>query len=331
MTRQGAAGGRRIRALACATTLALAAPATGQSPESRVIEMATGSVAAVYFPTGVSLCRLVNRERPTHGLRCAARPSAGSVENARALREGAVGLALLQSDVQGAAYAGAAPFSDEARFDDMRSVMSLFPEVLTLVVRDDSGISGIEDLPGRRVSIGPPGSGQRSLVEALGEALGWPREALADEPDMRASSVAQALCAGEIDAFALVVGHPAPPVREATLACGARLASVAGPLVDAFLAGHPDYVTATIPAATYVGQDADVESFGVTATLATRADASDDDIARIVAAVFNDLDTLRGLNPALVGLEPERMATEGLAAPLHPAAEAFYRAQGWID
>ena len=323
--------GGGIRALAIAATLAIAAPAAAQSPESRVIEMATGSVAAVYFPTGVSLCRLVNRQRLTHGLRCAARPSAGSVENARALRDGAVGLALLQSDVQSAAYAGSAPFADEAAFGELRTVMSLFPEVVTLVVRADSGIAGLDDLPGRRVSIGPPGSGQRSLMEALGAALGWPEDVFADEPEMRASSVAQALCAGEIDAFALVVGHPAPPVREATLACGATLVPVAGPLVDAFLAEHPQYVSATIPAATYEGQDADIESFGVTATLATRADAPDDDIARIVAAVFDGLESLRGLNPALVGLEPEMMARSGISAPLHPAAEAFYRERGWID
>lgn len=320
-----------IRALAIAATLALTGAAAAQERTTRVAQVGTGSVAAVYFPTGVSLCRLVNRERRSHGLRCAARPTQGSIANARALRSGEIEVALMQSDVQRALYAGEAPFADDGPFEALRAVMSLFPEALTIVVRPDAGISDLADLPGRRVSVGPPGSGQRLLIEALGRELGWSADALAEEPELRSSSVAQALCAGEIDAFALVVGHPAPPVREATLACGATLLPIGGAAVDRLLSEHADYLAATIPAATYAGQDAAVETFGVGATVATRADAPDDDVATLVAAVFDDLEMLRGLNPALAGLEPASMATKGLAAPLHPAAEAFYRERGWID
>ena len=119
--------------------------------------MGTGSINALYYPVGVSLCRLVNQDRRTSGIRCAARPSEGSVGNVAELRANRLDLALVQSDTQADAWAGRGAFAAAGPFASLRAVMSLYPEPLTLVARADAGIAGLSDLPGKRVAIGPPG------------------------------------------------------------------------------------------------------------------------------------------------------------------------------
>jgi TRAP transporter TAXI family solute receptor len=325
--------GGRIAALAvCLGLGAVPGPAaTAAAPEQRLALMGTGVVAGVYYPVGVALCRLVNDGRAEHGLRCSAQPSEGSLANIAALREGAIALAIVQSDVQADALAGEGPFADAGAFEGLRSVMSLHGEPLTIVARADAGIAGLEDLAGKRVALGSPGSGTRALADALIDALGWTAETFAATPDIGPARAADALCGGEIDAFLYAVGHPALAIQEVTAACDVTLVGAAGPAVDALVASDPALTPATIPGGLYRGVEEPVETFGVRATVVTRADVPDDVIGTIVAGVFDDLPTLRSLHPALAHLDPQAMASEGLSAPLHPGAERYFRERGLID
>jgi TRAP transporter TAXI family solute receptor len=320
--------------LAVITTSAWAqeqAPDQAAPSEPDLAWMGTGSVAGVYYPVGVSLCRLVNQHRPETGLRCAATPSEGSVGNIRSLRDGTFQLAIVQSDNQAEAVAGTGPFADAGPFEGLRSVMSLYPESLAVVARADAGISSIENLAGKRVALGGPGTGTRTIADALLDALGWTPASFAATPDIPPERVSDALCSGEIDAFLYAVGHPALVIQEATTTCDARLIDAAGPAIDELVSSRPYYVSATIPAGLYRGNEAAVSTFGVTATLVTRADYPDDTVYGIVQAIFGDLDMLRGLVPVLADLDPQTMVRAGLAAPLHPGAARYYREQGLID
>lgn len=311
-------------------TAAAPGDAAAAAPPTTVVPMGTGAITGVYFPVGVALCRVVNQHRRETGLRCAATLSDGSLANVAALRDGEDGLAIVQSDVQEAARAGTGAFASAGPFDGLAAVMGLYPEPLTLVARADAGITQVENLAGRRVWLGAPGSGTRSLAETLIAALGWTDASLAPAPDIRADDVARALCAGEIDAFFYVVGHPAPVVQEATTACDARLVPVSGGAVEALVAANPALVMATIPAL-YRGTPAPVETFGVSATVVTRESEAEDTIYTIVRAIFGDFDMLRGLDPVLASLDPRTMVREGLTAPLHPGAARYYRERGWIE
>jgi TRAP transporter TAXI family solute receptor len=333
---------KRARTIAALLALAVAgsaaaqepapAPAPVEAPAAEVVPLGTGAITGVYFPVGVALCRLVNQHRRETGLRCAATLSEGSVANIAALRSEVDALAIVQSDVQAAALAGEGPFAATGPFDGLAAVMGLYPEPLTLVVRADAGVAGVEDLAGKRVWLGPEGSGTRSLAGALIAALGWTEASLAPaEPDIRPEDVPRALCAGRIDAFFYVVGHPAPVVQEATTECAARLVPITGGAIEALVAANPALVLATIPAGLYRGTPAAVDTFGVSATLVTRASLPEDTIYTIVRAIFADFDTLRGLDPVLAGLDPEAMVHEGLTAPLHPGAARYYRERGWLE
>jgi TRAP transporter TAXI family solute receptor len=316
-------------ALVVPATAQEAAPAQAEAPE--LVSMGTGAITGVYFPVGVALCRLVNQHRRETNLRCAARLSAGSVANVAALREGGVGLAIVQSDIQADALAGTGPFVEAGPFPDLTAVMALYPEPLTLVARADSGIARVEDLAGKRVWIGPEGSGTRALAEALMGALGWSAASFAPVPEISPDLVAGALCDGEIDAFFYAVGHPALVIQEATTACDGVLVAVAGPAVAEMVDATPAFVAATIPGGLYRGNRQPVASFGVGATLVTRADQPEERVHTMVGEIFADIEMLRGLEPVLSRLDPREMVSEGLSAPLHRGAARFYREQGWID
>jgi uncharacterized protein len=311
----------------------LAAPVAAQQAEPApvLVSMGTASVTGVYFPVGVALCRLVNQHRRDTGLRCAARPTDGSVANIAGLRDGRLELAIVQSDVQAHAAAGTAAFADAGPFDALRAVMALHPEPLTLVARADAGIARVEDLAGKRIWIGPEGSGTRALAGDLMAALGWTEASFAPVPQIGADRLADALCLGEIDAFLYTIGHPALVIQEATTGCDARLVPITGAAVDELVAGHPELLAATIPGRLYRGNPDPVASFGVGATLVTRADQPEDRIKAMVGQIFADADTLRGLEPVLAALEPAAMVSDGLTAPLHPGAEAYYRERGWLE
>ncbi len=315
--------------LILALSLALTSGVRAQEPQ--VVEVGTGSIAGVYFPVGIALCRLVNRTRAEHGIRCAARLTGGSVANIEALRTGEFDLAIVQSDIQNHAATGAGAFAEAGAMPGLRAVMSLYPEALTIVARADAGIATLGDLAGRNVAIGAPGSGQRQMVDDLIAAAGWTPDIFSETPELASTELADALCAGRIDAFALVIGHPALAVREALGACDTVFVSIDGPAPAALIERSPFYAEAVIPGGLYRGAPRDVPTIGVTATLVTRDDVSDAVIDTLVRSVFGDLETLRGLNPVLATVSAGDMATAGLTAPLHPAAEAFYRESGWID
>ena len=156
---------RAIRILALVA--ALASPAAAQ--DTTIVPMGTGAVTGAYFPVGVALCRLVNQHRRETGLRCAAQPSAeGSVANIAGLRDGALDLAIVQSDVQAEALAGTGAFAEAGPFADLRAVMALYPEPLTLVARADAGIAQVEDLAGKRVGARRRRDrGTRAIADAL--------------------------------------------------------------------------------------------------------------------------------------------------------------------
>ena len=321
----------------------LAAPGTAQeaaavapeatpaesAPPAALVSMGTGSVTAAYFPVGVAICRLANQHRAETGLRCAARESEGSGANLAGLRDGSLGLAIVQSDALAGAAAGTGAFAAAGADTGLRSVMRLYPEALTLVVRADAGVAGIEDLAGKRVVLGQAGSGTRTLADALVAALGWTPASFGATPDLAPERLAQALCDGAIDGFLYAVGHPARVIQEATTSCDARLVPIAGGAVDELVASEPWYVAATIPGGLYRGNPGAVETFGVSAILATEAAVPDATVRLVVQSVVDDLEMLRGLDPVLSGLEPEAMTDVG-PVPLHPAAEAVYRDAGWL-
>ena len=311
-----------------AVALSLTAPA---AMAEEVITIGTGGVTGVYYPTGGAICRLVNKGRKEHGIRCSVESTGGSVYNINTIREGELEFGVAQSDWQYHAYNGTSKFADAGKFEGLRAVFSVHPEPFTVVARADAGISTFDDLKGKRVNIGNPGSGQRGTMEVLLAAKGWRTDDFALATELKAAEQSAALCDNQIDAMVYTVGHPSGSIQEATTACDSVLVTVDGDAVMDLVKGNAFYRTAKIPGGMYRGNDADTATFGVGATFVTSTDVSDEAVYAVVASVMDNISDFRKLHPAFANLDPKEMATAGLSAPLHPGAEKYYKEKGLID
>ncbi|MCV6576525.1 MAG: TAXI family TRAP transporter solute-binding subunit [Cohaesibacter sp.] len=314
--------------LTTAAAIALIAPA---AMAEEFITIGTGGVTGVYYPTGGAICRLVNKNRKEHGIRCSVESTGGSVYNINTIRQGELEFGVAQSDWQYHAYNGSARFEEHGPFKGLRAVFSVHPEPFTVVARADAGIKNFTDLKGKRVNIGNPGSGQRGTMEILMNALGWTTESFALATELKVAEQSAALCDNQIDAMVVTVGHPSGTIKEATTACDAVIVNVTGEAVDKLIAQNSFYRTATIPGGMYRGTESDVSTFGVGATFVTSSNVSKEAVYAVVSGVFEGLDAFRKLHPAFANLNPKEMANDGLSAPLHPGAEKYYREKGLID
>ncbi|MYM57380.1 TAXI family TRAP transporter solute-binding subunit [Thalassovita mangrovi] len=295
------------------------------------ITIGTGGVTGVYYPTGGAICRLVNKGRKEHGIRCSVESTGGSVYNINTIREGELEFGVAQSDWQYHAYNGTSKFADQGPFTELRAVFSVHPEPFTVVARADAGVTTFDDLKGKRVNIGNPGSGQRGTMEVLLEAKGWTTDDFALATELKAAEQSAALCDNQIDAMVYTVGHPSGSIQEATTACDSVLVSVNGPAVDKLVEENSFYRTAVIPGGMYRGNPDDVKTFGVGATFVTSTAVSEEAVYTVVKSVFENFDDFKKLHPAFANLDPKEMATAGLSAPLHAGAAKYYKEQGWIE
>jgi TRAP transporter TAXI family solute receptor len=295
------------------------------------ISIGTGGVTGVYYPAGGAICRLVNRDRAEHGIRCGVESTGGSIFNLNAVRSGELEFGVAQSDWQFHAFNGSSQFEEQGADEDLRAVFSLHPEPFTVVARADAGITSFADLRGKRVNVGNPGSGQRGTMELVMDTLGWTMDDFAVVSELQAGEQAQALCDNNIDAMVYTVGHPSGAIQEATTSCDTVLVNVTEDAVLELVEETPFYRVATIPGGMYRGTDADVTTFGVGATFVTSANVPEDVVYVLTKAIFENLDTFRSLHPALATLDPEEMVRDGLSAPLHAGAERYYREAGLID
>jgi len=315
-------------------TVAGAALATMMAPAAMAeefITIGTGGVTGVYYPTGGAICRLVNKGRKDHGIRCSVESTGGSIYNIKTIRAGELEFGVAQSDWQFHAYNGTSRFEEDGAFEGLRAVFSVHPEPFTVVARADSGISTFDDLKGKRVNIGNPGSGQRGTMEVLMEAKGWSTDDFALATELKAAEQSAALCDNQIDAMVYTVGHPSGSIQEATTACDSVLVEVSGDAVEGLVNDNPYYRTATIPGGMYRGNDEDTRTFGVGATFVSSDAVSEEAVYTVVKSVFENFDDFRGLHPAFANLDPQEMATAGLSAPLHAGAAKYYKEQGWIE
>jgi len=296
----------------------------------RYVTIGTGGVTGVYYPAGGAVCRLVNKGRRTHGIRCSVESTKGSAYNVDAMRNSDLDFGVVQSDVQFAAVHGQAPFEDAGPFKDLRSVFNLHTESFTVLARADAGIRSFDDLKGKRVNIGNPGSGQRATLEMLMNAKGWSMANFSKTMELTSSEQSRALCDNKIDAMVFTVGHPNASIKEASITCDTTLVQVTGRDVEKLIADLPFIRASTIPAGMYQGTDRDVKTFGVGATLVTTLNTPESVVYEVVKAVFEQIKSFRMLHPAFGRLEPANMVTNGLSAPLHPGAVRYYKEAGLL-
>lgn len=295
----------------------------------KFVTIGTGGQTGVYYAVGQNVCKLVNRNSAKSGVKCNAPSTGGSVANLNAIAGHQMDMGVAQSDWQYHAYNGTSAFEGKKN-DKLRAIFSIHPEPFTVMARKDANITNFDDLKGKRVNIGDPGSGTRATMEVVLAAKGWSTKDFKVASELKAAEMASAMCDNNLDAITYNVGHPNGALKEAAASCDVELVPVTGPAIDALVENNPYYAKAQIPGGLYKGSPNPTDTFGVYATLVTSADVDDDKVYEVVKAVFDNFDRFKSLHPAFANLKEQDMIKNALSAPLHPGAIRYYKERGWM-
>jgi len=309
------------------TIFLLSIPSSAATETTSVI-IGTGQPDNSYYSTGTTIAKLLTLKPAAHNLRAKTEATAGSVFNINGVMAGDFAFGIVPSDRVYQAFKGLAEWRDKGPQKKLRSVFSVHPELITLCATVFSGVSDIQDLKGKRVNIGNPGSGQRqNSIDAL-QAVGidWQKDLKAE--GAKATEAPGLIQDGRIDAFFYTADHPNDAFKEATQGdTRVRFITITG--IETLLATYPYYTKAHVPIAFYpkAVNDRDVETFGIKANFVTSIKVPKAVVYTLTKEVFENFEWFKKQRPAYKVLTKENML-EGLSAPIHPGAMQYYKEVG---
>ncbi len=284
----------------------------------------TGGTGGVYYPIGVKLSELLNKYAPAV-VTASVSTSGASVANMRALAAGDANLIFVQNDIAYYGYKGIYMF-EGSKIDVVRGVAILYPEVVQIVVRADSGIKNIYDLRGKRVAVGAAGSGTAVEAELILRAAGIWDDIVPQY--MGFAEAASALKLAQIEAAFVVAGIPTSAVLELSATVPVNLVEVPDDVLNKLVEqGYRFFTKYTVSANTYTGMTSDVRTLAVMAMLAVRADVPENVVYTVLKVMFDRLSELREAHARARDIELAK-ALEGMPIPLHPGAIRFYEEKG---
>ena len=315
-------GGKVMKKSVClilALAMVLCFTACGGSTK---MTMGTGGTTGTYYAYGGVLSQFMSSDA---GVTVNVVSTDGSKANIQGIDAGDYQLATVQSDVMAYAWEGSRSFEADGKVDSFRVIAGLYAEAVQLITMDPE-IKSVADLAGRAVSIGAPGSGVYFNAIDVLAAAGLTEEDIKPQYLSFGDST-DALKDGKIDAAFIVAGAPTTAVTELCTTNSAYLVPIDGAVADAIMASSPFYTVYTIPAGTYPGQEADVQTVTVKATLIVSANASEDVVYNLTKAIFSNIEAITAANGKGAELRLEN-ATSGMTAPFHPGAAKYYAEQG---
>jgi TRAP transporter TAXI family solute receptor len=330
----------RLLAALLLTWLGAAPAAPLQAQEMQFFRIGTGGVAGTYYPIGGLIADIISNPpgaRPCDkggscgvpGLVAIAQSSNGSVANVDAIASGALESGFVQSDVAYWAHTGTGIYEGQGQIENLRAITNLYPESVHIAARKGAGIQSVRDLKGKRVSLDEPGSGTLVDARMILAAFGLSEDDLSPTY-LKPNRAAALMEEGQLDAFFIVAGYPTGSVEDLCASAGCELVPIAGAEAEAVIARYPFFAKDVIPAGTYegVGQ---TDTLSVGAQWVVGAEIDEDLVYGITKALWHDnaralLDTGHVKGRAIT----LSTALDGIAIPLHPGAERYYREAGLI-
>ena len=313
---------RRMLSLVLILALALTMAACGAGGAASKMTMGTGGTSGTYYAFGGVLGQYIKNHA---GIDVTVVSTDGSKANIEGIDAGDYQLGTVQSDVMAYAWAGTRSFEANGKIDSFRVVAGLYAEAVQLVTMDPS-IQSVADLAGKNVSIGAPGSGVYFNAMDILAAAGL-TEADINPQYMSFGDSADGLKDGKIDAAFIVAGAPTAAITELCTTNSAYLVPIDGQIAEKLFEASPFYTSYTIPAGTYAGQEQDVTTVTVKATLIVSADASEEDVYNLCKAIFENTAAIAAENGKGAELSAEN-ATSGMTAPFHAGAAKYFAEKG---
>ncbi|MBN1228020.1 MAG: TAXI family TRAP transporter solute-binding subunit [Deltaproteobacteria bacterium] len=292
----------------------------------RYVSIASGWVVGVYFPLAGAISRIAHQKLPD--IKVTVESSGASVANAKLIASGDADFAIVQNDIAYYAYHGVKPIFDKP-IENIRGVVSFYPEHCQIHARKDANIKSVSDLKGKRVSVGPLGGGTEQNAIQILEAYGVKLEDLAKVERLTAAESGDFLKDNRIDAAFYTVGVGASAIVDPALMIETVMVPVEGSAVDELIKKYPFYSKAKIPAGIYRGIDKDVPTVAVLAILIAKAELEENIVYDIVKAMFDNIKTIEGAHAKGKEVTLEG-ALDGMSVKLHPGAEKYYKEKGIV-
>ena len=313
---------KKLISLLLVVACVFALVACGSEGGSTKMTMGTGGTAGTYYGYGGVLGQYIKNKA---GIAVTVVSTDGSKANIQGIAAGNYQLGTVQSDVMAYAWEGTQAFAEDGKVDSFRVVAGLYAESVQLITMDPS-IKSVKDLKGKSVSIGAPGSGVYFNAIDVLEAAGLKEKDIKAQYQSFADST-DALKDGKIDAAFIVAGAPTPAITELCTTNDARLVPIDGDIAKKLMKKCPFYTEYMIPAGTYAGQKEDVKTVTVKATLIVSASASEDDVYKLTAAIFDNIEAITAENAKGAELSLEN-ATSGMTVPFHKGAAKYFAEKG---
>ena len=292
------------------------------------ITIGTGGVTGTYYPTGGAICRMMNKERKTTGIRCSVESTGGSVYNVNTINANELDFGIAQSDTVYQGYNGKGKFEGKA-VKGLRSVMAIYPELLAFVVTKSSGIKSLADVKGKKLNIDIPGSGTRMTTDIVLEAFGIKHADLALANELKSSEGPTMLKDNKIDGYFGVFGHPTANIKDASNSVGIDLVAIDGKPIDDLVAKYSYYAKGVISGSFYKGVEHDTPSIGVKAVLVTKDSINEKIVYTLTKTILDNFDAFKKLHPAYKTITKESLL-DGLAVPQHPGAIKAFKEAGLL-
>ena len=284
--------------------------------------MGTGGTAGTYYGYGGILGSQI---KTSTGITVNVVSTDGSKANILGIDAGNYQLGTVQSDVMAYGWDGSRSFEQEGALDSFRVIGGLYAEAVQLVTMDSS-IKSVADLKGKKVSIGAAGSGVYFNAVDILAAAGLSEKDIQPQYQSFADS-ADALKDGKIEAAFIVAGAPTPAIQELCTTTSAKLVPIDGDVAKKLMESSPYYTTYKVPAGTYDGQEKEVTTVTVKATLIVSASASEDDVYNITKSIFDNIDAITAAHAKGAELSIEN-ATDGITVPFHAGAAKYFKEKG---
>ncbi|WP_439860352.1 TAXI family TRAP transporter solute-binding subunit [Pseudomonas sp. MBLB4136] len=298
-----------------ASTAVLAAPT--------FINILTGGTSGVYYPIGVGLSQLYSNG--IEGAKTSVQATKASVENLNLLQQGRGELALALGDSVADAWTGVEDAGFKTPLKKLRAIAATYPNYIQIVASQESGITSLEDLKGKRISVGAPKSGTELNARAIFEAAGLSYEDMGKVEFLPYAESVELIKNRQLDATLQSSGLGMAAIRD--LAATLPITFVAIPGEVTAKIGNAAYQAAAIPAGTYDGQDDDVPTVAITNILVSHEGVSDEVAYQMTKLMFDNLERLGTAHSAAQDIKLET-AAKNLPIPLHPGAERFYKEVG---
>lgn len=290
---------------------------SGEKP--KFMSILTGGTGGTYFPLGGSFAKII---KDATGIETNAETTGASAENMQSIKDEKGEIAFTQTDIASYATEGKLMF-DGNKIDNIKAIGTLYPETIQIVTTEKSGIKTVEDLKGKKVSIGAPGSGTAANAEQILEVYGMKLDDIKKQ-DLSFDESVTGIKDGTIDAAFVTAGTPTAAVEELSATEKVVIVPVDADKADELIKKYPYYAKEVVPSGTYkLGSE--VPTVAVLAMLVVKSDLSDEVVYDITKAIFENLDQVTHAKAKQIKLEN---ALNGVGIDVHPGAQKYFDEKG---